>query len=104
MKSWLASAAVALLVAGCSSTPQSSAPDHSWKSDYSKWGKDPVAENVWILKSSAVAQRDYQGATYYFRNDGEAQKFDSNPADYAKSAQEISSQPPMRPQLNPKLR
>ena len=104
MKSLLTLAAVGLLVAGCSSTPQSSPADHSWKSDYSRWGKDPVAEDGWILKSRAIAQRDYQGMTYYFRNDGEAQKFDSNPAYYAKAAQEISSQSPMSAPSNPKLR
>jgi YHS domain-containing protein len=94
MKYLLGLGAMAVLMAGCSSAPQSSsATDQSWKGDYRKWGKDPVG-GIMILKSTAVAQRDYQGVTYYFQAAEESQKFDSNPAYYAKAAQDNSSQHP----------
>jgi YHS domain-containing protein len=80
MKSLLSVAIVAAFVAGCGTRPPSESTEHSWNADYSKWGKDPVADCL-IRKRTAI-KREYQGSTYYFRDEAEARAFDAQPTAY----------------------
>ena len=81
MKYVLILAAAGLVLAGCSGQQgEFNEVTHTWKTNQGSYAMDPVSKNKVELSKSV--KRDYLGESYYFENDENARKFDSNPWTY----------------------
>jgi YHS domain-containing protein len=81
MKYLLVLAAGGLILAGCAgSQGEYSEVTHAWKSNQGSYALDHVSNKK--VEISKAAKRDYLGETYYFENEENARKFDSNPWSY----------------------
>jgi YHS domain-containing protein len=81
MKTILILAAAGLIFSGCSG-PQGEFNEntHTWKTNQGSYALDHVSQKK--VEISKAVQRNYLGETYYFENEENARKFDSNPWAY----------------------
>jgi YHS domain-containing protein len=80
MRTWFTIVAAGLLLAGCAQNNEYSYETHTWKTNQGTMALDHVSGHK--VETSKAVSRQYLGETYYFENETNASKFDTNPWGY----------------------